>query len=177
VTTRTIQRDLLLEGRIFAVDRCGWIAGDGTQVVREVVRHPGAVTIIPVTPDGRLVLVRNWRIAVGGPLWELPAGKREPGEQPAQTAARELREETGYTAETLTAIGTYYTSPGFADELMHAFAATELTGGVPSPEAGEELEVGLFTAGELDAMARRGVLRDGKSLAALHLWRLHQEVA
>jgi ADP-ribose pyrophosphatase len=177
VTTRTIQRERLLEGRIFAVDRCGWTAGDGTNVVREVVRHPGAVTIVPVRDDGRIVLVRNWRIAVGGPLWELPAGKREPNEDPADTASRELREETGYAAGAMTPLGSYYTSPGFADELMHAFEATSLTAGTPAPEAGEELEVGLFECGELDDLARRGAFRDGKSLAALHLWRLHRGVA
>jgi ADP-ribose pyrophosphatase len=171
VTTRTIAREPLLEGRIFAVERCSWLDSDGCERVREVVRHPGAVTIVPVLDDGRLVLVRNWRIAVGGPLWEFPAGKREPGEPPPETAARELVEETGYSAETLTPIGTYYTSPGFADEFMHAYVATELTAGVPCPEPGEEVLAEAFTMEQIDIMIAEGMFIDGKSLAALFLWR------
>ena len=171
VTTRTIAREPLLEGRIFTVERCSWNDGDGCERIREVVRHPGAVTIVPVLDDGRLVLVRNWRIAVGGPLWELPAGKREPGEPPIETAARELAEETGYSAGTLTAIGTYYTSPGFADELMHAYVATDMIAGSPCPEPGEEVVAEAFTMEQVDSMIADGTFIDGKSLAAILLWR------
>jgi ADP-ribose pyrophosphatase len=117
------------------------------------------------------VLVRNWRIAVGGPLWELPAGKREPGEPPADTAARELTEETGYTAGAMRLLGSYYTSPGFADELMHAFVATDLVEGTASPEPGEEVSARAWTVAQIEAMIDEGGFIDGKSLAALFLWR------
>mgnify|MGYP006180791835 CR=1 FL=1 len=177
MTTRPIERESLLEGRIFTVERCAWTTGDGTPVVREVVRHPGAVTIVPVLEDGRLVFVKNWRIAVGGPLWELPAGKREPGEPPIDTAVRELKEETGYVAAAIRPIGRYYTSPGFADELMHAFEATGLVAGEARPEPGEEVEARAFTLDEIRHMTESGELIDGKTLAALHLWHSCRETA
>jgi ADP-ribose pyrophosphatase len=175
VTTRPIEHEFLLEGRIFAVERCSWTTTDGTRLVREVVRHPGAVTIVPVLDDGRLVLVQNWRIAVGGPLWELPAGKLEPGEPPIDTARRELQEETGYTAECMRPIGRYYTSPGFADELMHAFVATGLLPGEAHPEPGEEVSATAFSLDEIQHMIESGELIDGKTLAALHLWQASRE--
>lgn len=170
MSTRTVTAKGLLQGRIFDVERCRWTAADGSEVVRDIVRHPGAVTIVPVLEDGRLVLVRNWRMAVGGPLWEFPAGKREPGESPEVTAARELREETGYTAGGMRPLGQFYTSPGMADEDMHVFEASDLTPGRPQPEAGEELDVGLFALEDLMAMLDRGDLRDGKTLSSLVLW-------
>ncbi len=167
---RPMTREPLLQGRIFGVERCTWTATDGVEVQREIVRHPGAVTIVPMTDDGQMVFVRNWRMAVGGPLWELPAGKLEPGEVPIDTASRELKEETGYTAAEIEPLGTYYTSPGFADELMHAFLATGLVTGTPSPEAGEDVQAQTFSMQEVDAMIDTGDLVDGKTLAALLLW-------
>lgn len=163
-------REPLLQGRIFGVERCCWTTSDGVEVQREIVRHPGAVTIVPVTDDGRLVMIRNWRMAVGGPLWELPAGKREQGESPAQTAARELTEETGYTASVIEPLGAYYTSPGFADEYMHAFVATGLVAGELALELGEEVETACLQPREVGELIDRGELVDGKTLAALMLW-------
>jgi ADP-ribose pyrophosphatase len=142
VTTRPIERESLLEGRIFTVERCTWTTGDGTPVVREVVRHPGAVTIVPVLEDGRLVFVKNWRIAVA-----------------------------------IRPIGRYYTSPGFADELMHAFEATGLVAGEARPEPGEEVEARAFTLDEIRHMTESGELIDGKTLAALHLWHSCRETS
>jgi len=123
------------------------------------------------------MLVRNWRMAVGGPLWEFPAGKLEPGEPPERAAARELREETGCRATQLTSLGTFYTSPGFADECMHVFEAMASPEGAPTPEPGEEVEPEPFTEAEIDSMIQEGVLIDGKTLAAMTLWRArrHQE--
>ena len=88
----------LLASRVFRVERVRFVDGAGREIVREVVRHPGAVTVVPVLEDGRLVTIRNWRIAVGGWLEEFCAGKLEPGEDPAPAAARELEEETGFRA-------------------------------------------------------------------------------
>ena len=163
-------REPLLQGRIFGVERCCWTTGDGVEVSREIVRHPGAVTIVPILDDGRIVMIRNWRMAVGGPLWELPAGKREQGESPAETAARELTEETGFTAATLEPLGAYYTSPGFADEYMYAFVATGLVSGALHLEPGEEVETICLQPSQVGELIDQGELIDGKTLSALMLW-------
>jgi ADP-ribose pyrophosphatase len=142
-----------------------------TGAVREIVRHPGAVLIVPVLADSRLVMILNRRVAVDETLWEFPAGKLERGESPAVAAARELEEETGYRAGRITPLAEFYTSPGFTDELMHTFVAEQLAGqGKQRLEEGEDIEARVITREEALAMAGDGRLRDGKSIAALLLW-------
>ena len=166
----TITSQQVLSGTIFDVDRASWVLASGDQIERFVVRHPGAVTIVPVLDDGSVVLVRNARIAVDARLWELPAGKLEPDEPPVETARRELSEETGYTCAQLIPLGTFYTSPGFCDEVMHCFLAEGLRAGVAHPEPGEDLIVETVTPEELWSMVDDGTLIDGKTMAALLLW-------
>jgi ADP-ribose pyrophosphatase len=146
----------------------------GAEVTRSVIRHPGAVLIIPVLDDGRLVMIRNWRVALEQAIWEFPAGTLEPGEQPLVSAGRELSEETGYTAESLTVLGSFYTSPGFADERMHVFVATGLSPGPQRLEPHEEIVVESRSWHELSTMVTDGTLVDGKSIAAMQLWSVHQ---
>ena len=168
----TYDRVPIHRGTVFAVERLSFRDDAGREIVRDVVRHPGAVTVIPVLDDGRLVMIRNWRVAVGAWLDEFCAGKLEPGEDPALAAARELEEETGHSASTIRHVGTFFTSPGFADERMHVFEARGL---VPVPqrlEAGEQIEVVLRTEAELEAMVRDGTMVDGKTLGAFTLWKL-----
>ena len=141
-------------------------------MVKDVVRHPGAVAVIAVRDDGRLVLVRNRRVAVGRALLEFCAGKLEKGEDPRAAAARELEEETGYAAGRIDGLGEFFTSPGFADERMHVFLATELRAVPQRLEAGEEIEVVLMEPPELERAMAEGVVEDGKTLAAYLLWRL-----
>ena len=158
-------------GAVFAVERVAYRDDEGNELVRDVVRHPGAVTVIPVLDDGRLVMIRNWRVAVSGWLDEFCAGKLERGEDPAVAAARELEEETGHRATCIRRVGTFFTSPGFADERMHVFEARKLRP-VPSRlEHGEQIEVVLRSTSELEAMISGGQLLDGKSLGAFLLWR------
>ena len=165
------QVTLMHIGPVFSVERLEFASESGT-VLKDVVRHPGAVTVIGELADDRLVLIRNERAAVGEALLEFCAGKLEPGEEPAKAAPRELREETGYSAASVKALGRFYTSPGFTDELMHVFVATSLTPIGQCLEPGESIEVELLSASEVRGAIASGELRDGKSIAAFQLWEL-----
>ena len=131
----------------------------GREILREVVRHPGAAVILPEAPDGRLVLVRVFRHAAGG--WMVEA--------PADCAARELVEETGWRAGALRFLGSWYPSPGIFDETMHLFHATGLVPADRAPEEDELVEPVLWTKDEAAARVRDGTVRDGKTLLALFL--------
>jgi ADP-ribose pyrophosphatase len=157
-------------GRLFKVQVLTWNDQHGREVRREIVQHPGAVLIIPVIDETRLVMIQNFRVAVGERLLEFPAGKLEPGELPANAAARELEEETGYLAANIEKIGEYYTSPGFTNERMHSYAATGLTQFAQRLEAGEEIQTTIVTIQQALSMIQSGEIRDGKSIAALYMW-------
>lgn len=169
------------QGTLFRVEVLRVRDAAGREHRREVVRHPGAVVIVPVRRDAAgaasIVFIRNRRVAVDARLWELPAGKLEPGEDPADAARRELVEETGYRCGRLTGLGAFYTSPGFTDEHMHAFLAEELEPGPTAHEPGEDIEVATISARQAWAMAASGEIEDGKTLAALLCWRLREETA
>lgn len=138
----------------------------GGRARREVVDHPGAVCIVPRAADGRLVLVRQWRHPVGRALWELPAGTRDPGEDPETTAERELAEETGYTAKRWTRLGSGAVAPGYSTEVIHYFLAEELTDGETSPDEDEHVEARLFSVEEIGHLLASGEV-DLKTIAGL----------
>lgn len=162
----TVRQDVVVEP---APPRQG---GPQQPVVREVVKHGGSVVVVPVLADGRIVLVRQYRYAVGGFLWELVAGGIDPGESPRAAARRELEEETGYRARHLRRLLRYFPTPGFLTEEMHLYCATGLRSGRARPEADESLETRAFRQVELERLLRRGELRDGKTLIGLlWLWR------
>jgi ADP-ribose pyrophosphatase len=159
--------ELLFQGRRFRVERVLQVMPDGAEHARDIVRHPDAVAVLPLLGDGRVCFVENYRAAVAQTLIELPAGVVEPGEDPAQTARRELAEETGFRAERIELLATFYTSPGILDEQMHLYLATSLKPGEAAPEAGEELRPLLATWQQALAMTRDGRIRDAKTLAGL----------
>lgn len=144
-------------------------APSGRAKTREIVRHPGACVIVPLLADGRVCLIRNWRVAVNETLIELPAGTLEPPEPPQVTAERELIEETGYRAKKIEFLHAFFLSPGILDEKMHLYLATELTAGEPEREEGEEIENWLVPLDEAVAMIFRGEIKDAKSIVGL-LW-------
>ena len=135
--------------------------------VREIVRHPGSVTIVPVVDEDRICLIRNYRIAVGKTLLELPAGTREPEEPPEETARRELLEETGYHAAIWERLPGFYVSPGILDERMELWLATDLTSGAPAREEGEEIENVEMSWLEIDQRIDSGEIEDAKTLVGL----------
>jgi len=142
------------------------ILPDGRESSRELVLHPGAVAILPILPDGKILLVRQYRHAVGKELLEIPAGKLDlPGESPDECAARELAEETGYEASEWEELLTFYTSPGFTNETITLFCARRLRE-VGSPIAEEITGVKRVTPNRLLEMIRSGEIIDGKTIIA-----------
>jgi ADP-ribose pyrophosphatase len=163
--------EILLQTRLFRVVRRRGRTASGHEYAHEIVEHPGAVVILPILDDGRVCLIRNFRVAVGQTLIELPAGTLEPGEDPADTARRELEEETGYRAARIEALLEFFMSPGILRERMHAYLATGLTKGPPAPQASEQIEPLLVSWDEALRMVRSGEIQDAKTLAALLYYR------
>ncbi len=139
----------------------------GKRLVREVVLHPGAVIILPVLKDGRIVMIRNLRHTVGQWLWELPAGTLEPPELPELCAGRELIEETGYQASDIEPFGWFYTSPGILTEKMYAFIAAGLTPGPQALEENETITAEPVTPDKILQMIASNDIVDGKTIAVL----------
>ena len=139
----------------------------GKSLVREVVLHPGAVIILPILQDGRIVMIRNLRHTVGHWLWELPAGTLEPPEPPELCARRELIEETGFQAGEMKSLGWFYTSPGILTEKMYAFIATGLTPGPQVLEENETITVEPLPVNTIRAMIDSNEILDGKTIAVL----------
>jgi ADP-ribose pyrophosphatase len=143
--------------------------GSGEHVY-DLVLHPGAVAILPVTPDGRILLEKQYRHALGQTILEIPAGTLEEGETPEDCAKRELMEETGYRPTHLIKLGVVYTAPGYSNERIHLFYAKVIKEkGGPAPEPDETITVGSYTMSHVSSMVRRGLLLDSKSLSALFI--------
>ncbi|HEU5296003.1 MAG TPA: NUDIX hydrolase [Burkholderiaceae bacterium] len=159
----------VFHGMLLDVRRDTVAMPDGSHATREYVVHPGAVTVVPVLDDGRLVLERQYRYPVGRVMLELPAGKLDHGEPPLQCAVRELAEETGYRAREWAVAGTLHNAIGYSTEVIHILFARGLTAGVRALDDGELIDLALLSEGELDAAAARGELTDAKTLIGL-MW-------
>jgi ADP-ribose pyrophosphatase len=161
--------EVLLEGSRFRVVQVMQDTPRGPRR-REIVRHPGAVTVLPLLSDGRVCLIQNFRPAVGRTLIELPAGTLEPGEPPIETAARELSEETGFHAGKIEPICEFFLSPGILDERMYLFLATDLEAGEPEREAGEQIENLLLPWEEALALVESRRIEDAKTIVGLLMY-------
>lgn len=162
----------VFDGRAFKVRIDSVRAPDGKVRRIEIVDHPGAVTLVPVDADGRLYFVRQYRHSTLEMLLELPAGTLGAGEDPADCARRECREEIGLAPASLDWLGGFFLAPGYSTEYLHVFLATGLS---PSPlpaDEDEDLRVERLTPEQVDERIRRGELHDAKTLAALYLYRL-----
>jgi ADP-ribose pyrophosphatase len=140
---------------------------DGKEATRDVVEHPGAVTVVALPQPDEVVLVRQYRHATGEELLELPAGTREEGEDPIVTAGRELEEETGYRAGKIRPLTSFYTAPGFTDELMYLFEATELTLSEQRLDEDEFIDVVPVSRDDALAMIEDGRIKDAKTIVGL----------
>jgi len=172
---KILARNEVYRGRVLSLEVLEVRTAAGVRTRREVVRHGGAVAILAVTPARRLLLVRQYRVAVGREMTEIVAGIRDrAGESPEDCARRELREETGYEAEELVRLGEVYPSPGYITECIQLFAARLRAGpGATALDHDEELHSVEIPPQEFRDMLRRGEIRDGKTLAAWSLFREH----
>ncbi|HEY7679998.1 MAG TPA: NUDIX hydrolase [Terriglobia bacterium] len=162
--------ETVFRGRVFTVRRHTLVEPGGVPAVREVIHHRGSAVILPCLPGGRIVLIRQFRLAARSSLWELPAGSIDAGESARQTARRELEEETGYRSSQWRKLVEFYPSPGFLDERMTLFLAANVLPGAPRPEADERILVRSFRLSELLGMISSGRIRDGKTLVGLLYW-------
>jgi ADP-ribose pyrophosphatase len=140
---------------------------NGVTVDLETIRHPGAAAVVPVKDDGTVVMIRQFRHAAGGFIYEIPAGKLAPGEEPLHCASRELEEEVGYRASTFELLSSIFTAPGFADEVIHVYKATGLTKGRQHLDRDEVLDVTEMPLSEAIAKIQDGSIRDAKTIVGL----------
>ncbi|MGB1926420.1 MAG: NUDIX hydrolase [Rubripirellula sp.] len=166
--TSNREETILLKGNRFDVHMMHLEGSDGKTYEREVIRHPGAVVLIPRLDPDTVVLIENTRPTVGETLLELPAGTMEWGEDPMATAQRELIEETGYRADRFTLLHQFYSAPGISDELMYLYIAEGLSPGEHQREAVEQIENRIATRSEMIQWIAEGKIRDGKTLIGLY---------
>lgn len=162
----------IYSGRVIKLDQEAVRFPDGSDGSLEMIRHPGAAAVIPMLdritdPDPRIVLIRQFRHAADGFIWEIPAGTLGPGEAPDVCAHRELLEEAGYQAGSLQLLTEIFTAPGFTDERIHLYLATDLIPGAAAPEPDEFISIHEFHWSEIGRMIRQREIRDAKSLSAL----------
>jgi ADP-ribose pyrophosphatase len=170
LTETRVASEAVFDGKLLHVRRDTVRLPDGSLATREFVVHPGAVLIVPVLPDGRLVVERQFRYPVGAVFLEFPAGKLDPGEAELVTAQRELAEEAGYVAATWTPLGRIHSVVGYSDEAIDFFIAEGLTHVGAALDDGEFLEIVVMTLDEMLAALDRGEITDAKTVAALLLF-------
>lgn len=162
-----LHSDAVFHGRFLKVIRDQVRLPDGGIAHREYIKHPGAAVVLPILDTGEIILVEQYRHAMKRHFLELPAGKRDPGEKPESTAARELQEETGYTAQNLEFMTIIHPVIGYADEEMYLYKATGLVPGQQNLDEGEFLELKKYTSDELKALVKKGEITDVKTLIGL----------
>lgn len=166
----TIRTETIYEGKVVKLQLDEVRLPNGKTSMREIVKHPGAVAILPLTDNGRMIVVEQYRKPLERSIIEIPAGKLDTGEEPINCAIRELREETGFTAKQINHLCSFYTSPGFANELLHLFIGEGLTAGEAQPDEDEILEYREMTLEEAYQAIETGEIRDAKTIMAVYAW-------
>ena len=167
-----VSAERIYSGRVVNLDSDTVKFPDGSTGKLEMVRHPGASAVVPLldearSADPRVIMIRQFRHAADGFIWEIPAGRLDPGETASTCAQRELEEEIGMTADVLSRLTTIFTTPGFTDERIHIFLATGLKPGKQRREADEFMEVQTKKWSEVMSLIRSGEIKDAKTLAGL----------
>lgn len=168
---KLISSEELLKTPIFRVTRDIALDPDGFEIKRAVVQHGGSAVVMPVDDRKRILLVRQYRLPAKQYLWELPAGRMDPGETVLQAARRELAEETGYKARKFEKLAVFYPSPGFLAEKMTIFLATDLKPGKSTPMEDERITMEWFTPKDLDKLIESGKIPDAKTLIGFLTWK------
>jgi ADP-ribose pyrophosphatase len=166
----------IFSGKVFdiQVDEIEYDSGNGG--VREVVIHPGGAVALPVTGEGKIIFVKQFRYPFQSEVLELPAGKLDEGEDPELCAVRELEEETGFKPGTVKKLGAIYTSPGFCTEILHIYLTEDLTEGSHNREEGEvDMEVLELSLEEIEEKIAAGEIVDSKTICGIHYYRLYIE--
>ncbi len=164
---KTLHSEELYRGHILTLMRDTVALEDGRESKREIIRHVPAAAILPVTDDGTVYLVRQYRYAIGRETLEIPAGKADPGEEPLDAAVRELREETGLVAGQVDCLGSILPSTGYTDEVIWLYLARDLTMGSAQPDPGEFVTLEERSFEELRDMCMSGAIQDAKTVAAV----------
>lgn len=166
---KTMKSDKIYEGKLLNLRVDTVEIPDKKYSKREIVEHPGGVAVIPVASDNSIILVKQYRKAIERFLMEIPAGKLELNEEPRETAIRELKEETGYEAKKIEYLLEFYTSPGFSNEKIYLFLATDLIEGEATPDSGEFIEMEKYNIDDLIKMVERGEIIDSKTIIGINL--------
>lgn len=166
---KTTQTKVIYEGKVVQLQVDDVLLPNGKEAKRELIKHPGAVAIIPITKNKKIVMVEQYRKPLEKSIIEIPAGKLEKGESPEITAVRELEEETGYTTKKLTKVTSFYTSPGFADEIMHIYVSDELEklDFPPALDEDEFVEIHELTLAEAKQYIQEQRIHDAKTIYAI----------
>jgi ADP-ribose pyrophosphatase len=160
----------LLKNKLFSVVEEVATDPSGFEIKRSIIRHPGSAVMLAVDDTGRVLLVKQFRLPAEQDLWELPAGRLDPGESPLEAAKRELREETGFAAKKWSELASFWASPGYVQEKMNIFLAEELTEGRQELMDDERIEIRWFQKGRLGQMIRTGEIQDGKTIVGYFMW-------
>ena len=169
---KVTKTDKIFEGHVFDIKVDQIEYDSGNKGVREVIIHHGGAVVLPITKEGKVVFVKQYRYPFDEFMYELPAGKLEKNEDPQKCATRELTEETGYTSDKVSYLGKIYTSPGFCDEILYIYLAEDLIPGEHNREEGEDgMEMFELTMEEVDKMIADEKIVDGKSISGLYYYK------
>ncbi|KOP63905.1 ADP-ribose pyrophosphatase [Bacillus sp. FJAT-18019] len=168
----TVSTQSIFKGNIISLQVDTVKLPNGQEATREVVRHPGAVAVLAIKGD-KMLAVNQYRQPLGRCEVEIPAGKLEPGEDPLEAAKRELQEETGYTCGSIRKLHSFYTSPGFADEIIHLYLAEDLISGEMNPDEDEFIEMMEITLEEAYSLIQTERISDAKTILAVYAWDMY----
>ncbi len=166
---KTVKEERKYSGNIINVDKVTVVLPNGKEATRDIVRHPGASVVVPITDNGELILVEQYRKPCDMVSLEIPAGKLDEGESPDVCAKRELKEETGYHAETLQKVMCIHSTPGFSDEILHMYVATGLMEDTACPDEDEFISFGKYRVSECIQMIEKGKITDAKTIIGIFL--------